>query len=277
MKICDYGCGKEAKHFFPTVNKWCCESNWKRCPEKRPVGNKNSRFGTTMTESTKKKISKKNKGKTAWNKGKTNIYSKETIEKFKKRSGINHWRYGKFYTIKDYKKYHPLLSKIEEMRYNPDKLDEKEIQVHCKNHNCSNSKEKGGWFTPSKSQIENRYAFIEKGYDGSYFYCCDDCKQDCPLFYLRSDPNKQTNKEQIYTSQEYDTWRNEVLNRADYLCEYCDKKATHVHHSRPQKLEPGFALDPDYGVSCCSKCHYKYGHKTNTECSTSNLANKECI
>jgi len=49
-----------------------------------------------------------------------------------------------------------------------------------------------------------------------------------------------------------------------------------VHHSRPQKLEPGFVLDPDFGVACCEKCHYKYGHKPGTECSTGNLANMIC-
>jgi hypothetical protein len=29
--------------------------------------------------------------------------------------------------------------------------------------------------------------------------------------------------------------------------------------------------------SCCEECHYKYGHKSGTECSTGNLANKICL
>jgi hypothetical protein len=57
---------------------------------------------------------------------------------------------------------------------------------------------------------------------------------------------------------------------------YCDELAVHVHHSRPQKLDPGFVLDPDFGIACCEKCHYKYGHETGSECSTGNLANKVC-
>jgi len=63
----------------------------------------------------------------------------------------------------------------------------------------------------------------------------------------------ETPKEQLYTDSEYQTFRQQVLKRENYLCEYCEKKATHVHHSRPQKLE---------------------GHKD--ECSTYNLATKIC-
>lgn len=59
-------------------------------------------------------------------------------------------------------------------------------------------------------------------------------------------------------------------------CEICGELATHVHHGRPKKLEPFFVLDPDWGVSTCNKCHYKYGHPTGTECSTGRLANIQC-
>ena len=39
--LCDYGCKREVKHQFKN-GKWCCESNWKRCPihiEKMRVNN----------------------------------------------------------------------------------------------------------------------------------------------------------------------------------------------------------------------------------------------
>ena len=159
------------------------------------------------------------------------------------------------------------------MRYNPDKPDEKEIQVHCNNHDCINSKEQGGWFTPDRHLIFDRArALNDQG--GSYIYCSDHCKHDCPVFNLRYLPNEI--KENLYTSEEYQTWRLNVLEREEYLCEYCENKASHVHHSRPQKLEPGFVLDPDFGIACCEKCHYKYGHKTGTKCSTGNLASTIC-
>ena len=74
--------------------------------------------GHIVSEETKIKISNSNKGKTR---------SKKIIEKIST---------SKTYKIKDYKLYHPLFSKIEEMRYNPNKPREKEIQIHCKNHKC---------------------------------------------------------------------------------------------------------------------------------------------
>ena len=74
--------------------------------------------------------------------------------------------------------------------------------------------------------------------------------------------------------EEYETWKEEIFKRQNGLCEYCGKKAQHAHHIKPKKLEPFFALDPDYGVACCKKCHYKYGHKSGTECSTGGLAIK---
>jgi 5-methylcytosine-specific restriction endonuclease McrA len=80
----------------------------------------------------------------------------------------------------------------------------------------------------------------------------------------------------IYHTKEYNIWRQEVLKRADYKCEYCGNDANTAHHIKPQKLEPFFSLDPDYGVSCCRRCHYKYGHEIGTECSTTNLANILC-
>ncbi len=61
------------------------------------------------------------------------------------------------------------------------------------------------------------------------------------------------------------------------FCEYCHATENlHVHHEVPQKIVPGYSLDPDNGIIACEDCHYKYGHKTGTECSTGNLANKIC-
>jgi len=175
-------------------------------------------------------------------------------------------------TINKIKIKYPIFSKVEEMRYNPDKPGEKEIQVHCKNHNCENSKEQNGWFTPTGIQLAERLRCINHGNGGSYFYCCEECKQECPLYNLRSDPNKEIKLN--YTPDEYQTFRQEVLNRETFKCEYCGEPANTVHHSRPQKLEPFYSLDPDFGIACCQDCHYKYGHKD--ECSTGKIASKIC-
>ncbi len=303
-KLCEYGCGQEAKFQFKN-GKWCCSEKTTKCPEIRKKVSKSNK-GHIVTEETKKKISKANKnqsierreisskvhkGKTPWNKGKTGIYSKETLKKMRKA------RKGKTYkeifgkekakvmkeqrtrirlTISKIKKKYPFFAQIEEMRYNPDKPGEKEIQVHCKNHLCSNSKERGGWFTPTNQQMKTRRDWLEnEGIDICYFYCSKKCKESCPLYRLKGkDPYIGTEKP--YTQQEYQQFREFVLKRDNYKCQYCGEKAIIIHHERPQKLEPFFALDPDLAWSVCKKCHYKYGHKTGTECSTNNLANKIC-
>ena len=215
-------------------------------------------YGKKHSIETKIKMSKSMKGK---NKGK-----KRNNESRKKLSLTNR------NTIEYIKNKYSLFSKIEEMRYNPEYKGE--IQVHCKNHNCPNSKERGGWFTSSFGQISERIRQVQhlEGNGGSYFYCCDKCKQECPLYNLQTDPLQKS--EILYTQIEYQTFREFVLKRDDYKCQYCGEKAEHVHHERPQKLEPFFALDPDLAWSVCKKCHYKYGHKD--ECSTGNLAKLIC-
>jgi len=300
MKLCDYGCGNEALFFFPSVNKWCCSDNWTRCPTSRkrrskllkgkrsgkdnPMYNKKhttkskqkigkSKIGKPRDEQTKKKLSDFRKGKTY-----EEIIGFEKSEKAKERiskAGIGRIPWNKS-TISKIKKKYPTFAKAEQMRYNPDKPGEKEIQVHCKNHNCPNSKEQGGWFTPTGNQFDGRRRALEKEYgnDGNYFYCSENCKKECPLFRLDTKIETNIDKEQLYTTEEYNTWRKEVLKRANNLCEYCGQPAEHCHHIEPQKLQPELSLDPENGLACCKECHYKYGHKD--ECSTGHLSNIVC-
>jgi len=166
---------------------------------------------------------------------------------------------------------HPFFCQVEEI-----KIENNEFKVHCKNHNCINSKEKGGWFTPTSSQINNRITALEgkTGNDGSYFYCSQECKYNCPLFNMYSDPNRDN--QFLFTREEYETFRLQVLTRDNYICQFCGEPATHVHHERPVKLEPFHVVDPDFGWACCEKCHYEKGHPQGTECSTGNLAAKVC-
>jgi len=314
MKICNYGCGQKAKYQFKN-SKWCCSKSFNSCPAmklknkesnkgRKPwndglkncftnetiqhmsnfrKGEKHWNYGKKWSEEVKKKIGKGNKGKVITEeqrikqsvamKGSKNpmfgvkrIFSKEEIEKQSK---------GRKLTISKIKKKYPFFSKVEKMSYNPDKPGEKEMQVHCKNHSCSNSKERGGWFIPDKWQLSDRIRALEhpEGNDGRYFYCSEECKNTCSLYYSRgNDPFKET--ETPYTISEYNQFREFVLERDNYKCQYCDEKAVHVHHERPQKLEPFFALDPDFAWSCCEQCHYEKGHRD--ECSTGKLAIKVC-
>jgi hypothetical protein len=297
MNICEYGCGQAAKYQFKN-GKWCCsnfttmclsmkvknrelnlgkEGFWKGKKFNIEVKNKMSeshkgkisyRKGIKLSEETKKKISISSKGRISWNKGKTGIYSIEAKLQIARKKKI---------TIDQINERYSFFSLIEEIRYNPNKIEEKEIQVHCKNHLCKNSKEQGGWFTPTGNQLSERIRALEKPYGmiENNFYCSIECKNICPLYRDHGKDLLNKNKNLSYTPEEYQIFRQHVLDHDDYTCQFCGKEAEHVHHERPQKLEPFFALDPDYAWSCCQKCHYEKGHRD--ECSTGNLANKVCF
>jgi len=166
--------------------------------------------------------------------------------------------------LKSLKKKHPFLFKIENPMIDFEKLI---INVKCKK--CKKL------FEPSYIQVYERIRALEtpSGVEENNFYCSDKCKNNCYVFRKR---NENLNINKIYTSTEYQQFREFVLKRDNYKCQYCDKKAEHVHHERPQKLEPFFSLDPDYAWSVCRKCHYEKGHIAGTSCSYGNLSNKVC-
>lgn len=141
------------------------------------------------------------------------------------------------------------------------------LEVKCKK--CKS------WFMPTRDAVKGRYRALYIGDNGSCnFYCSDECKWSCNIYGQTLYPKNFKNNKN-YSTYELSIWANEVLKRANYKCEYCGEKATDAHHIKPQKLEPFFALDPDYGIACCEKCHYKYGHVG--ECSTGSLARRICI
>ena len=135
------------------------------------------------------------------------------------------------------------------------------------------------WFSPTSNAVNNRLKAINRvGMGEQRLYCSEECKQACPTYEQKKYPKDhkpyKVSKSIWYTDAELKVWREEVLKRENYICEYCGEKASVAHHNKPKKLEPFFALDPDYGVACCKKCHYKYGHKG--ECNTANLAHVDC-
>ena len=265
MSICEYGCGQEANYQFQN-GKWCCSESTSGCSvyrkkqRNRMMGVQNPMYGIKRVH-TKKVLYLKSKSMTG---SKNPMFGNGYLNRI---------------TIKKIVKNYPIFYKEEEIRYNPDKpIEEKEIQVHCKNHNCENSKEKDGWFTPTKSQIKERIRQLERkdGNDGSYFYCSQKCKNECILFNLHSDPNKEIEKP--YTQKEYDIWKQVVLEQDKYECQKCNSKENlHCHHINPVKTHPQLALDPTNGIVLCKDCHYKIGHKSETECSTGKLKNIICI
>lgn len=113
MRLCEYGCGREAK--FPPGKgrkKWCCNKSPNSCPEMRKKNSKNNkgkcgywkgkvgpRKGQHLSEKTRKKISDGNKRKT---KGKTyeELYGEEKAKILKRgrsemMKGENNHMYGR--------------------------------------------------------------------------------------------------------------------------------------------------------------------------------------
>jgi len=270
-ELCSYGCGQVAK-FKLKNGKLCCSKNWNTCPEKRNQNSLNVK-GTHIgipIETTE-----------------LCSYGCGQVAKYKLKNGklccskSNNTCLTYKLTIDQIKKRYPTFYKEEDLKYNPAKPNE--IQVRCKYNKCKNSKENNGWFTPTKSQMHERIRHLEKpwGNGGSYFYCSDECKEKCFLFGMNPNYiiNNNQNTTSPHTSVELNIWRQEVLRRQkdEYgynSCEMCESKENlQVHHEKPQKTHPGMTLDPDNGIILCKDCHYKYGHKTGTPCSTGNLAN----
>ena len=255
---CEYGCNQKANYQLKN-GKWCCKNTTRKCIAIIKKSSK-TRTGVKRTKEQIRNISQGHIGQKSKKKGLTyqEIYGKRSIEIKKKM------RNKKLLTknLNKIKIKFPFLIIIEKF-----KVIDKDVHVKCKNNNCNK------WFIPTYTQIyeRNRALISPSGFEENNFYCSEDCKISCILYGLNAEP-----LEKLYTQEEYQIFREEVLKRANFKCEYCDEKATDVHHSRPQKLEPGFVLDPDFGIACCEKHHYKYGHKKGTECSTGNLAKQIC-
>ena len=195
-KLCDYGCGREAKH--PLKNgKWCCSKNHQGCYEVKRK-NRESNIGQKKkphTKDTKKKIS---------------ISSKITIEQIQER--------------------YPFFSQIEDMRYNPYKLKENEIQVRCMK--CKK------WFSFTYEQFRARRDALDHadGNDGCYFYCSEGCKYNCPCHNLYVDPHTLT-KYKLYLKNVYKETYKTIKNYGKYVTKL-----------ELRGYEHGYALDHRYSI-----------------------------
>ncbi|MHA1923810.1 MAG: HNH endonuclease [Candidatus Heimdallarchaeota archaeon] len=270
-ELCDYGCGNSAKFYFPTPNKWCCEKDVKRCPEQRQSNSKRTKIAMNKPDVRKANSEAQLR---LWRDPNSSYNSTERSKKISKALKGKSYNIGRKRTI-DFENDFPIFCKVEEIRNHPTKNI---IQVHCKNHLCENSKEKEGWFTPSRPQLYDRIWAIENddGNEQRFFYCSEKCKIECPLYNFRADYflKDPTEIKLPYTQTEYNLWRSTVLERDEFQCLYCGNKAEHVHHIIPVKLGPAFSLDPDNGISVCKQCHFRYAHRDN--CSTGKLAKVLC-
>ena len=249
MKICDYGCGQEAKYPFKN-GKWCCENYWQSCPTNRKEASiKSKEAWEDPTSGLNSDLCREKQSKVK--KGKNNpMYKKYHSEETKKRWSEN--RKGKAsseearkkmsesskLTIEQIQQRHKTFSAEEEMRYNPNKPEEKEIQIHCNNSNCSNSREKGGWFTPKKGDLKNRIYALDKsdGNDGSFLYCSQYCKDTCPCYNLRTDPLQLA---------EYQRYYRKVQKSTNLNIKY---KSDKIPNMKLRGREYGYDLDHKFSI-----------------------------
>ena len=233
MKICEYGCGREGKFYFKTPGKWCCESHWSRCPAKRK-------------ENSIRKEKEWEDPDSEYNSDSCRKKKSETLKELWEDPGSEYnlisWKEkqskAKKLTIEKIQQKYKTFYSEEEMRYNPDKLEEKEIQVHCKNHNCLNSKEKDGWFTPTYIQISERRSQLEKqdGNDGCFLYCSQYCKDTCPCYNVINDP---------FQLAEFEQYNREVWKYTNLTLKYNSNKILNVE-LRGNKH--GYDLDHKFSI-----------------------------
>ena len=286
--MCYYGCGQEASYQFKN-GKWCCSKFLTQCPIIRKKNSETSKGspsgmlgkhlsdehkkkisskmkGRFISNSTRKKISKFQKGKFVSDETKDKI-SKSRIGKYKGDENPN-WKGGYFSIgIPTYNHFKNKL--VEEMRRN--EKDKNILEVRCSYNKCKK------WFVPRLGDVYHRVETLNsnKGMGENRLYCSDECKKLCSIFGINYDPFES--KDSFYSHTEYQIFRQEVLNRQkdEYgynFCEYCElKENLHVHHEKPKKTNQMMALDPDNGIILCEECHFKIGHRPETECSTTEL------
>jgi hypothetical protein len=184
-------------------------------------------------------------------------------------SNSKNWKGGvKKLNLPLYNTYAHQLYPIEKVRPYYDENNRELLEIECSKCNR--------WFVPTRSTVNSRInALNGNGHGESRLYCSQECKDSCEVYGKNTLSYINLKQEcDVYTQYELSTWSQEVLNRADYICEICGAEAEHAHHIQPKKLEPGLALDPDNGLALCKNCHNKYGHRN--ECSTGRLATTIC-
>lgn len=274
LPFCKCGCGGRVTN---KNNKYINGHNWRGKRHKtetlkklreNKTGEQNPFYGKKHTEESRQKMSESKRGKKSHRKGKK--LPKKVVEKIRRthiKNGKKSWK-KKYYKndIALYDSYAHKLT-VEEKPKRDDK-DSNILTVLC-----SKCKKR---FIPTLQNVVNRVRCLNGSQVGeSRIYCSEECKVSCSIYRKVSlQTNHPKLENELYTIEEYQQFREFVLDRDNNKCQYCGNQAEHVHHERPQKLEAFFSLDPDLAWSVCKKCHYEKGHKD--ECSTGKLSKIIC-
>lgn len=195
------------------------------------------------------------------NKDQLDLYYKQYREKHREEKMIygKHYRANNFEALTKkakiynnkkalFKTYFKRLGVFEEIRKCSENLEV--LQVKCSY--C------GKWMIPTNSQVSHRIQAFDGTISGDCrFYCSENCKESCPIFYQKKYQRGFKKITQRKVSKEFITM---VLEIDQYTCQMCGaiKKngvKLHVHHIVPYTINPMLANDIDNCITLCKKCH----------------------
>ncbi len=169
-------------------------------------------------------------------------YRKSNIDDINEKGRIYSLSHSK--SAARYNTYAHQLTIIEEPRPSN---DDNSLEVRCKY--C------GKYTQPTISQVNNRLKSLNgRGTPGSesHFYCSDECRDNCPLYRLHSDPKRSMPNGQRPVQAEL---RAMVLERDDNQCVKCGATENLIcHHIDPVKIEPILSADMDNCITFCYDC-----------------------
>ncbi len=140
------------------------------------------------------------------------------------------------------------LYPMEDIRRDPE--DPLKIQVICTK--CKK------WFTPTRTQVDNRIHGIKGQAQGeSRFYCSDHCKDSCEIYGRITHPKGHIKR----TIRDIEVPRHlgdMVKQRDENLCQRCESSNNlHAHHIIGASQNPLMASDIDNCITLCKSCHIK--------------------
>jgi hypothetical protein len=239
MKICNYGCGQEAKHQFKN-GKWCCSKSINSCPNMKKINsinNKGERKGLKLSQKTKIKMSI----------SKIGLQTEEKNPSWK--GGYNKKN------IPTFDQYGHQLTPIENIRRN--NIDKNILEVKCAY--C------GRWFVPKLHNVIDRIRSINSvGYGDHMLYCSNKCKIECPVYKQHRYPKNFKESTSREVQPELRQMRFEIDN---YTCQTCGKHqdelkvSLHCHHLEGIRWEPLESADIDKCITVCKICHKKIHKK----------------
>lgn len=143
------------------------------------------------------------------------------------------------------------LLPMEKVRRYP-RISGEVLQVIC--YNCKK------WFTPKLTDVKRRIMAISGKISGEqHFYCSDDCKHTCDVFWQITRRKSEIVSNRPYVDPE---WRHMALERDGYECQICGSKINiDVHHIEPATQNPILSNDVDNAITLCKNCHYGKVHK----------------